>query len=816
MRIACIGGGPAGLYFAISMKLRDSAHEIEVFERNPPGVTFGWGVVFSDLTVENITRNDPASAKAITQEFAHWDDIDVHVHGETITSGGHGFIGIGRKRLLEILQTRARELGVVLHFNAECDPADPRWRGYDLVIASDGINSRFRDAQTEAFGVDVDIRANKFVWLGTSKVFDAFTFAFEETEHGWIWAHAYRFAPDCSTFIVECSEDTWLRFGFDRMSQEESIAVCEELFARFLGGHKLQSNATHLVGSAAWLNFRRIKCERWASGNVILLGDAAHTAHFSVGSGTKLALEDAIKLADVLSRAAGRSPEQELDSHEGTKDTKDSPPLLRAFVPLRETNYGVAASPSDRSSDEPLSLQAALGEYQAERSLEVLKLQNSARNSTEWFETLERYTHFEPLQFAYSLLTRSQRISHENLRLRDREWLETVERWFWKRATEGRSNKTAPPMFAPFRLREMEVENRVTVSPMAMYSAIDGVPNDFHFVHYGERALGGAGLVFTEMTCVSPEGRISPGCTGMWNADHVAAWKRIVDFVHANSKAKICLQLGHSGGKGSTRVGWEGNDVPLDDGNWPVMAASDVPWSPVNQVPRPMTRADMDMVRDQFVAAVRMGLEAGFDMVELHAAHGYLLSSFITPLQNKRTDEYGGSLENRLRYPLEVFAAMRATWPGDKPMSIRISATDWAGENGITPDDAVEIGQAFAREGADLIDVSAGQTWAGQQPVYGRMFQTPFSDRIRNEGKLATMAVGNIYEPDHANSILAAGRADLVALARPHLVDPFWTLRAAAQLDYRDVHCPPQYLNGLAQLARNLKRDAEAAAALRV
>jgi len=782
VKVACIGGGPAGLYFAISMKLRDPSHEIELFERNASGVTFGWGVVFSDLTVENISANDPVSAQAITREFARWDDIDVHFRGETITSGGHGFIGIGRKRLLEILQDRARELGAVLRFDAECDPADPKWRDYDLVIASDGANSRFRDASPQAFGVDVDVRANKFVWLGTSKVLDAFTFAFEETEHGWIWAHAYRFAPDCSTFIVECSEETWRRFGFDTMSQDKSIAVCERLFAKYLDGHPLQSNASHLVGSAAWLNFRRIKCERWSAGNVVLLGDAAHTAHFSIGSGTKLALEDAIKLAEVLNRLSSPAFAGEGDHPKG----------------------GGGA----------FSIEAALDEYQAERSLEVLKLQNSARNSTEWFETLERYTHFEPLQFAYSLLTRSQRISHENLRLRDREWLERVERWFWNRA--GVAGKTAPPMFAPFKLREMEVDNRVTVSPMAMYSAVDGVPNDFHFVHYGERALGGAGLVFTEMTCVSPEGRISPGCTGMWNETQVAAWKRIVDFVHANSKAKICLQLGHSGGKGSTRVGWEGNDVPLDDGNWPVIAASDVAWSPVNQVPKPMTRADMDEVRDQFVAAVRMGVDAGFDMVELHAAHGYLLSSFITPLQNTRTDDYGGSLENRLRYPLEVFAAMRAAWPGEKPMSIRISATDWAGADGITPEDAVEIAEAFACEGADLIDVSAGQTWAGQQPVYGRMFQTPFSDRIRNEGRLATMAVGNIYEPDHANSILGAGRADLVALARPHLVDPFWTLRAAAQLDYRDVHCPPQYLNGLSQLARNLKREAEAAAALRV
>ena len=767
MRIACIGGGPAGLYFAISMKLRDPGHEIEVFERNAPGVTFGWGVVFSDQTVENITRNDPVSARTITDELAHWDDIDVHIRGETITSGGHGFIGIGRKRLLEILQDRARELGVTLTFEAECDPADPKWRDYDLVIASDGLNSRFRGATPEAFGVDIDVRKNKFVWLGINKAFQAFTFAFEETEHGWIWAHAYRFAPDFSTFIVECSDEVWRAIGFDEMSQEESIAKCEQLFAKYLDGHALQSNAAHLRGSAAWLNFPRVKCERWSSGNVILLGDAAHTAHFSIGSGTKLALEDAIKLAEVLNR-------------------------------------------------DGLSLEAAMDEYVAERNLEVLKLQNSARNSTEWFETLERYLHFEPLQFAYSLLTRSQRISHENLRLRDREWLEGVERWFWKRATDGKSNKTAPPMFAPLKLREMTVENRITVSPMAMYSAVDGVPNDFHFVHLGERALGGAGLVFTEMTCVSPEGRISPGCTGLWNDEQIAAWKRIVEFVHANSKAKLCLQLGHSGAKGSTKLGWEGNDLPLDDGNWPVMSASDLAWSPVNQVPRAMTRADMDEVRDQFVAATRMAIDCGFDMVELHAAHGYLLSSFITPLQNRRSDDYGGSLENRLRYPLEVFAAMRAAWPTDRPMSVRISATDWAGEDGVTPDEAVEIGEAFAREGADLIDVSAGQTWAEQQPVYGRMFQTPFSDRIRNEGRLATMAVGNIYEPDHANSILAAGRADLVALARPHLVDPMWTLRAAAQLDYRDIHIPPQYLNGMSQLARNLKREAEMAAALRV
>src|SRR3712207_6300576 len=606
----------------------------------------------------------------------------------------------------------------------------------------------------------MQLRKNRFFWFGTSKVFEAFTFAFERTEAGWVWAHAYRFGDGLSTFIVEMEPETWAGLGLDRMDQDEAIALCERIFARYLDGHSLQSNARHLPGPQAWLNFRRIICDRWSYGNLILLGDAAHTAHFSIGSGTKLALEDAIKLAEVLNR----------------------PGLAR---------------------------EQALVEYQEERNVEVLKLQNSARNSTEWFETLDRYLHFEPIQFAYSLLTRSQRVSHENLRLRDKPWLEGVERWFQSKALGVPVNDPAPPMFAPYRLRDLKLDNRVVVSPMAMYSARDGTPNDFHLVHYGARAQGGAGLVYTEMTCVSAEGRISPGCAGMYAPEHVEAWRRIVGFVHGHSRARICLQLGHSGPKGSTRVGWEGYDVPLDSGNWPVMAASDVPWSPENQVPRPMTRADMDEVVEQFVAATLMGIEAGFDMLELHAAHGYLLSSFITPLTNKRTDEYGGSLDNRLRFPLEVFRAMRAAWPAEKPMSVRISANDWMGDQGVTPDEAVVIARAFWEEGADLIDVSAGQTWSTCSPVYGRMFQTPFADQIRNEARVSTMAVGNIYEVDHVNSILAAGRADLVALARPHLVDPMWTLRAAAQQQYRGVHVPPPYLGGMSQLARNMAREAE-------
>jgi len=766
MRIACIGGGPAGLYFAISMKLRDSKHQVDIFERNHADDTFGWGVVFSDQTVDNLMANDPASGTMVRDEFAHWDDIDVHIHGQTIRSSGHGFIGIGRKRLLNILQERARELGVGLHFESEASSDLDDWAGYDLVIAADGANSRIRDRYQEHLGVDIQVRRNKFIWLGTHKVFEAFTFAFEHLPEGWVWAHAYRFDDDLSTFIVEMEPETWERLGLAGMEQSEAIDWCERIFAKYLDGHQLISNASHLRGSAVWLNFRRIVCGTWFYRNLILLGDAAHTAHFSIGSGTKLALEDAIKLAEVLNR----------------------PGLAR---------------------------DAALAEYQAERNLEVLKLQNSARNSTEWFETLERYLHFEPIQFAYSLLTRSQRVSHENLRLRDREWLESVERWFQSKARGRPVNEPAPPMFAPYRLRDLRLDNRIVVSPMAMYSARGGTPNDFHLVHYGARAQGGAGLVYTEMTCVSADGRITPGCAGMYAPEHLAQWKRVVEFVHANSSAKFCLQLGHSGPKGSTKVGWEGYDVPLDSGNWPLMAASDVPWSPDNQVPRAMTRADMDEVIDQFVAAARLGDQAGFDMCELHAAHGYLLSSFITPLTNRRADEYGGRLENRLRFPLEVFRAMREAWPAAKPMSVRISANDWMGELGVTPDEAVLIARSFCDAGADLIDVSAGQTWAECRPIYGRMFQTPFADQIRNEGHVATMAVGNIYETDHVNSILAAGRADLVAMARPHLVDPMWTLRAAAAQDYRDVAIPPQYLGGMTQLARNLKRDQEMAAALK-
>jgi anthraniloyl-CoA monooxygenase len=751
MKIACLGGGPAGLYFAISMKLRDRTHDITVFERNRPDDTFGWGVVFSEETFDNIAANDPVSAEAIRNHFAYWDDIAVHYHGQRIVSTGHGFSGIARKQLLMLLQQRARDLGVNLQFQTEVASAAALTPDYDLVVAADGLNSKTRTEFAEAFRPNIDLRRNKFVWLGTHQKFDdAFTFIFEQTQHGWIWAHAYQFDADTATFIIECSEATWNQFGFGAMSQEESCRTCERIFAKYLGGHKLMSNAAHIRGSA-WLNFPRVLCEKWSHENVVLMGDAAATAHFSIGSGTKLAMESAISMADYL-------------------------------------------------HSEP-TLQAAFAKYEDARRTEVLRLQSAARNSLEWFEDVERYLHLDPVQFNYSLLTRSQRISHENLRLRDKTWLEGAEAWF-QRLAGAPDNTVRRPMFAPFRLRDMRLKNRIVVSPMAQYKAVDGCPTDWHLVHYGERAKGGAGLVCIEMTCVSPEGRITPGCTGMYAPEHEAAWKRIVDFVHAETDAKICCQLGHSGVKGSTQLGWEEMDEPLKNGNWPVVGPSAVAWSEHHQRARAMTRADLDRVRDQFVASAEMAARAGFDMLEIHCAHGYLLSSFITPLTNKRPDEYGGTLENRMRYPLEIFHAVRAVWPAEKPISVRISANDWVGADGIEPRDAVAISRMLQEAGVDICDVSAGQTSIMARPVYGRMFQTPFSDRIRNETGMATMAVGNIYEPDHVNSILMAGRADLVCLARPHLADPYWTLHAAAKLGDRGEAWPPPYYAGRDQLYR--------------
>ena len=753
-RIVCLGGGPAGLYSAILFRKALPRARVEVHERNRPDDTFGWGVVFSDRTMEGFRAADAPTHEAITAGFHHWDDIDVHYRGTTTTTGGHGFCGISRKRLLNILQGRAAELGVQQRFEHEVEDDAP-YADADLVIAADGVNSKIRARHADVFEPDIDVRQCRFIWLGTTQSFPAFTFAFEKTEHGWFQIHAYQFSGDLSTVIVETREETWRAHGLDKFDHKQSIEFCERLFGKYLGGHPLMSNALHLRGSA-WLNFNRVLCRRWHHRNLVLIGDAAHTAHFSIGSGTKLAMEDAIELTARVAHA----------------------------------------------TDVP----AGLARYQEERSLEAVKLQSAARNRMRWFEEVVRYVNFEPWQFTYSLLTGSQRIGHDNLRLRDAGFVRDVET---KLAARAGVTSARPPMFLPFQLRGMKLENRIVVSPMAQYLAKDGMPGDWHLVHLGARATGGAGLVFTEMSCVSPEGRISPGCTGLWNEAQREAWRRIVDFVHEASPAKICLQLGHSGRKGSTQLGWEESDHPLPSGNWETIAPSAIPYyEGISAPPRAMTRTDMDKVLADFVHAAKLGANAAFDMLELHMAHGYLLASFLSPLTNRREDEYGGPLANRLRFPLELLAAVRNVWPADRPLSVRLSASDWA-DGGLREEELLDIAHAMKSAGADILDLSSGQTVPWQKPVYGRMWQTPFSDQVRNLAGIPTIAVGNIYEPDHVNSIIASGRADLCALARPHLADAAWTLHAAAAQGYHEQWWPKAYETAKRQLERNLERAAQ-------
>src|SRR5579864_5388947 len=754
MRIVCLGGGPAGLYFSILAKKANPSWDITVVERNRPDDTFGWGVVFSDKTMDGFKDVDPETHSEITRAFRHWDDIDVFFKGQKLTSGGHGFCGIGRIKLLQILQKRAAGLGAKLIFQTEITDPDAYAADYDLVIASDGGSSITRRKYESIFKPNIQPRQNRFIWLGSKKKLDAFTFDFANTEWGWFNLHAYRFDADWSTFIVETPEKNWLKAGIDKMEQQESIALCESLFAERLDGNPLISNARHLSGSAIWLKFNRVLCEKWFHKNIVLIGDAAHTAHFAIGSGTKLAMEDAIALSRVLS------------SHNG-------------------------------------NIEGALQRYQEEREIEALKLQSAARNRMEWFEEVDRYVHQEPEQFAYGLLTGSQRVGHASLKLRDASYIGRVEKWF---AGRNGVNRPLPPMFTPITVRDVTLKNRVICSPMATYMAQDGVPNDFHLVHLSARAMGGAAMVVTEMTCVSPEARITPGCPGMWNDEQQNAWKRVVDFVHTHTDAKIASQLGHAGRKGSTRMGWDAIDQPLQSGNWPLISASPLPYiEGLSQIPDEATRYNMCRIKGGFVAATQRAVAAGFDWLEFHCAHGYLMSSFISPLTNQRTDEYGGSLENRCRYPIEVFSAMRKVWPREKPMSVRISAHDWV-PGGTTPEDAAEVARLFKQAGADVIDCSSGQVSKAEKPVYGRMFQVPFADKIRNEVCIPTIAVGNIFDGDHVNTIIAAGRADLCAVARPHLADPAWTLHEAAKQGFTDITWPKQYLSGKDQLERNLAR----------
>lgn len=756
MKIASIGGGPAGLYFAILMKSADPSHDVVVHERNRADDTFGFGVVFSDATLANLRAADAPTHDAIVDAFWHWDDIETHHKGDVVVSTGHGFSGMSRKQLLLILQERAAALGVRIHYERDVTDVDAVARSADLVLAADGVNSTVRARFADRFLPTVDLRPNRFVWLGTTRPFPAFTFWFEKDRHGGLFrVHAYQYKKQqenegdpISTFIVECTEETWRRAGLDRASEDETIAFCEKLFAGKLEEHRLIKNRS------LWRSFPNVSNARWShrvegGGRVVLVGDAAHTAHFSIGSGTKLAMEDAIALADAM------------------KKHRD--------------------------------LDLALTSFEGGRRPAVEAVQRAADVSMRWFEETERYfDRFDALQFTFSMLTRSLRITHANLKLRDPALVARVDRAFADRArSQSRHDfpvdPAPPPMFTPFRLRDVVLANRVVVSPMCMYSAVDGTIDDFHLVHLGSRAMGGAGLVMTEMTDVSRQGRITPACAGMYRDEHVVAWKRVVDFVHGKTKAKIGVQLAHAGRKASTCVPWKGgSDTPLPrEEAWPIVAPSPLPFLPHSPVPREMTRADMDEVRADFVRAAERADEAGFDLVELHMAHGYLLSSFLSPLTNVRTDDYGGSLTKRLKFPLEIFFAVRAVWPSHKPMSARISATDWK-EGGTTPADAVVIARALKEAGCDVIDVSAGSVVADQHAKYGRLFQTPFSDRVRNEAEIATMTVGNVSSWADVNAILAAGRADLCVLARGHLYDPYWTRHAAYEQGV-DLEWPVQY-----------------------
>ncbi len=762
MKVAIIGGGPAGLYAAILLKKQRPAADITVYERNRADDTFGFGVVFSDATLDNFEKHDLPSYRRITQEFAYWDDIAVHFRGTVHRVGGNGFCGCSRRQLLMILQERSRELGVELRFEVDV-VGETQFADADLILLADGINSRFREKHIAHFEPEVDVRTNMFAWMGSTKPLDAFTFIFQETEWGPFIAHAYQYEAGHSTWIFETDPETFERAGLKGLDETQSAARMADIFGWFLDGHKLLTNRS------MWRNFPMIRSKRWVKDNMVLLGDAKATAHFSIGSGTKLAMEDAIALADAMQRAP--------------------------------------------------DIKAALDLYEHGRREEVEKTQHAADVSLVWFEHVDRFWEFDPVQFAFGVMTRSKAITYDNLKLRAPDFVAEVEKSFARRVrSEGfdvNIDKPTVPLFQPLKLREMALANRAVVSPMCMYSAVEGVPTDFHLVHYGSRAIGGAGLIFTEMTCVGRDARITPGCAGLWNDEQEASWKRIVDFVHANSATKICLQLGHAGRKGATKLMWDGIDRPLEEGGWDVVSASPLPYFPDSQVPRELDRAGMNAIRDEFVAAAERGNRCGFDMLELHCAHGYLLASFISPLTNTRTDEYGGSLANRLRFPREVFEAMRAVWPSHKPMSVRISATDWA-DGGITGDDAVEVARAFAEAGVDLVDVSTGQTVRDAQPIYGRMFQTPFSDQVRNEARVATMCVGNITTADQANTILAAGRADLVALGRPHLVDPAFAMKAAAWYGADKMFCPPQYLPGMEQIFRNSVRDRQDMEELRV
>ncbi|GGP89760.1 bifunctional salicylyl-CoA 5-hydroxylase/oxidoreductase [Streptomyces melanogenes] len=741
MRVAVIGGGPGGLYFAALAKQLSPSWEITVWERNAADDTFGFGVVFSDETLDGIAQADPEIFEAMSAEFARWSDIDVRYRGQVLTSGGHGFAALGRKRLLRILQERCAALKVDVRYRTQAPPAERLAAEYDLVVASDGVRSATRGAYPDTFAPDLDERRCRYMWLATDKVFEAFTFIVAEGDFGTLQVHAYPFDATRSTFIVEMDEDSWRRAGFEEFaardfppgtSDGDSIRRCEEILADHLDGHRLIPNGSK------WIRFTTVRNTTWHHGNVVLLGDAAHTAHFSIGSGTKLAMEDALALAACL--------------HE--------------------------------HPDVPTALAA----YEAERKPVVESTQRAAQASLEWFENVGRYTGQEPAQFAFNLLTRSRRVTYDNLRVRDQQFTDRVDAWH--EAETVTAGTAVPPMFRPSRIGGLRLRNRVVVPPTALYAAADGVPGDFDFLHLSTQALGGSALVIAGMTAVSPDGRATPGCPGLYTDEQEAAWRRITDFVHRQSDTFLGVQLTHAGrraARGTPRA--DGTSVPLGAVGWPLIAASPLAWDSASTAPREATREDMDAVVEDFTAAARRADRAGFDAIELQYGHGHLMSGFLSPLTNLRTDEYGGTQAGRLRFPLEALRAVRAVWPTDKALIVRISAADWA-EGGIGEADVVEICRALADAGADAIDVSTGEVVAHERPRFGRSYQTPYADLIRNTTGIPTIAVGAISTYDDVNSIILAGRADLCAVGRAQLHDPLWTLHAAAAQDYTGPGAP--------------------------
>ena len=715
MRIGVLGGGPAGLYFAMLMKKADPSHEVTVFERNPPDATFGWGVVFSEETLGSFRDADFETYTEITDTFARWGAIDVRYRGRTVRSRGHVFSAIARKRLLQILQDRCRRLGVGLVFHREVGDLS-ELGDVALIVAADGVNSLARRALAESLRPAEDVHRTKFVWFGTDLVFDAFTFIFRENDHGLFQVHAYPFDGETSTFIVECPEETWRRAGLEGATEEESIAYCEELFAEDLGGHSLMSNRS------LWISFVTLRCDSWHQGNVVLLGDAAHTAHFTIGSGTKLAMEDAIALAQALQR---------------------QPDTARALI-----------------------------EYEMERQPIVERFQEAARESATYFENVRRYATFDPLQFTFNLLTRSGRITHLELQKRDPAFVNRVDGWFSAAARGEPSREVVvapPPLLGPFVARGVDVTNRVALSPVGEDDSIDGSPGPALRKRLVRAGRAGPGLVVTELVAISAHGRVTPGTPGIWSDEQAWEWGEIVAAMREGSAARVALRLGHAGPHAATRPKWEGTGRPLREGGWPLVAASPVPYVSRSPVPEELAAEAMPQVIGDFVAAANRAAAAGFDLLHLDLAHGYLLASFLSPLTNRRSDEFGGSLEGRARFPLQVFEAVRDAWPEDRPLGVALLATDWA-PRGFGIDEAVLLARWLRERGGDLVQPVGGQTTVRDNPPYGRFYLVPYSDRIRNEAGVPTLVGGNLTTSDEANTILAAGRADL-CLLDPRLYD---------------------------------------------